>query len=87
MDSATKNIEGMKMNWKLTTKPAYFPWIIQFLDDSQQVIHYASESFSTKDAAMARAKALNEDGNNVVVYFEIAYCENHEEEIANANGI
>lgn len=51
-------------------------WLVQLLDDNQQVRPHATERFSTRRAAMARGVALNEVGHNVQVVCEHAFCEN-----------
>lgn len=51
-------------------------WMVHYLDENMQIRPYASELFSTRKAAMNRAKFQNQLGYNVQVVCEHAFCEN-----------
>ena len=69
------------MNWKLLIGKDKFPWIVELLNDEQEIIHFASECYSTKAQALTRAKFLNKNtGANVKVLCEHAYCINQKGE-------
>lgn len=68
--------------WKLVkgneagTRFNQAPYNVEYLDDNQQVIPFATESYGDLDTALARAKFVNENGTNVRVSLEIAFCIN-----------
>lgn len=69
------------MRWKFTQAREQNPWIVQLLNDKQQVVPFATERFFTKPEAIGRAKFLNKNaGVNVQVLCEHAYCINDEED-------
>jgi hypothetical protein len=68
------------MKWILQEAPdeEVFPYVVETLSDKQQVVPYTEERFSTWNQALARARLLNENGFNVRVLRELAFCVNEE---------
>lgn len=53
-------------------------FVVQVLDDLQQVVPNRTERFAMRSEAMKRARFLNEHGTHVQVLTELAFCEREE---------
>ena len=69
-------IESTMDKWKLTKHADdRFSFLVQYLDEEQEVIPFKEEAYQTFAQALARAEFMNTfDGRNVRVIQELAFC-------------